>query len=264
MARPTPDEAALLRTICATPADDLPRLVYADWLEENGRSERAEFIRLQVGLSEQLPRSRHYDRLERIKELFDTHKQTWYQEVPKWARYRKVEYIDLDDYSRGFLTELSVDTSPFLQFGVQILDRIPLQRVELCNANKLLPQLATCPWLARLHHLDLSYMSFNSDAVVALADSRYLQSVQELNLRCSDVNDIGTRALANSRFIRGLKVLDLRWNRISIGAVKVLANSPNLQNLVQLDLRGNQQLQGYEGRIEDWFGKRVVIHDDVE
>ena len=28
------DEQALLRAICADPADDLPRLVYADWLEE--------------------------------------------------------------------------------------------------------------------------------------------------------------------------------------------------------------------------------------
>ena len=27
---------ALLAAVCATPADDLPRLVYADWCEENG------------------------------------------------------------------------------------------------------------------------------------------------------------------------------------------------------------------------------------
>jgi uncharacterized protein (TIGR02996 family) len=33
------------------PPDDTPRLVYADWLEENGEPERAEFIRVQVELS---------------------------------------------------------------------------------------------------------------------------------------------------------------------------------------------------------------------
>lgn len=42
------DNPALLAAILATPADDLPRLVYADWLDENGEGERAEFIRLAV------------------------------------------------------------------------------------------------------------------------------------------------------------------------------------------------------------------------
>ena len=37
----------LLAAIKANPADDLPRLVAADWLEENGESERAEFVRVQ-------------------------------------------------------------------------------------------------------------------------------------------------------------------------------------------------------------------------
>ena len=44
------DETQILRTIRGTPYDDIPRLVYADWLEENGRPERAEFIRLQCAL----------------------------------------------------------------------------------------------------------------------------------------------------------------------------------------------------------------------
>ncbi len=32
----TTDETALLRAVCESPMDDAPRLVYADWLEENG------------------------------------------------------------------------------------------------------------------------------------------------------------------------------------------------------------------------------------
>ncbi|MBY0515104.1 MAG: TIGR02996 domain-containing protein [Gemmataceae bacterium] len=39
------DEPALLRAICSHPGDDTPRLVFADWLEERGQPERAEFIR---------------------------------------------------------------------------------------------------------------------------------------------------------------------------------------------------------------------------
>jgi uncharacterized protein (TIGR02996 family) len=42
---------ALLRAIAAQPDEDTPRLMYADWLDENGQPERAEFIRVQVAHS---------------------------------------------------------------------------------------------------------------------------------------------------------------------------------------------------------------------
>lgn len=47
------DGAALLKSILTQPAEDTPRLVYADWLDERGQygdAERAEFIRVQVKL----------------------------------------------------------------------------------------------------------------------------------------------------------------------------------------------------------------------
>jgi uncharacterized protein (TIGR02996 family) len=40
-----------LAAIRETPADDTPRLVYADWLEEHGQPDRAEFIRVQCRLA---------------------------------------------------------------------------------------------------------------------------------------------------------------------------------------------------------------------
>ena len=44
-------ERALLRAVAAEPDEDLPRLVYADWLDDHGRAEWAEFIRAQVRLA---------------------------------------------------------------------------------------------------------------------------------------------------------------------------------------------------------------------
>ena len=44
------DRAAFIRAIVATPGDDTPRLVFADWLDETGDESdraRAEFIRVQ-------------------------------------------------------------------------------------------------------------------------------------------------------------------------------------------------------------------------
>jgi uncharacterized protein (TIGR02996 family) len=48
------DGDALLTTILAKPEEDTPRLVYADWLEENYQPARAEFIRADCELA-QLP-----------------------------------------------------------------------------------------------------------------------------------------------------------------------------------------------------------------
>ena len=44
----TTDADALLAAVWAAPHDDLPRLIYADFLEENGDPDRAEFVRLQI------------------------------------------------------------------------------------------------------------------------------------------------------------------------------------------------------------------------
>src|SRR5262249_17672416 len=41
----------LLHEILSSPDEDLPRLVYADWLEEHGDADRAEFIRVQCALA---------------------------------------------------------------------------------------------------------------------------------------------------------------------------------------------------------------------
>jgi uncharacterized protein (TIGR02996 family) len=45
------DRAAFLAAIIVEPDDDLPRLVYADWLDEHGEPERAEFIRVQCRIT---------------------------------------------------------------------------------------------------------------------------------------------------------------------------------------------------------------------
>lgn len=43
----TTDQSALLTAVRANLADDAPRLIYADWLDEHGEPDRAEFIRVQ-------------------------------------------------------------------------------------------------------------------------------------------------------------------------------------------------------------------------
>ena len=68
------DGWALLRGIEAEPWSDVPRLAYADWLEENGNSARAEFIRLQVARRDGPPTARE-------AELLAAHQAEWVAEL---------------------------------------------------------------------------------------------------------------------------------------------------------------------------------------
>ena len=71
------DREAFVAAIAANPHDDLPRLVFADWLDEHGDPERAEFIRTQI-------RWHHTDADERKQldqragELFREHWMRWF------------------------------------------------------------------------------------------------------------------------------------------------------------------------------------------
>lgn len=60
----TTEEQGFLAAIRANPADDTARLVYADWLQENGQEARAEFIRVQVELAKIDPRASLLDHVK--------------------------------------------------------------------------------------------------------------------------------------------------------------------------------------------------------
>jgi uncharacterized protein (TIGR02996 family) len=67
-----------LREIIEHPDDDTPRLVYADWLDDHGDPERAEFIRLQIDLARQPKDDPHREaRKKRERELLDVHAWEW-------------------------------------------------------------------------------------------------------------------------------------------------------------------------------------------
>lgn len=67
-----PDEGSFLQAILANPTDDLPRLVYADWLEEQqteAATLKAEFLRVTVALAGRLRSGARKQLQRRLKEL---------------------------------------------------------------------------------------------------------------------------------------------------------------------------------------------------
>ena len=51
----------LYRAVLDSPEDDAPRLIYADWLDEHGRPDRAEFIRVQCAMDRIPPGTAAFD-----------------------------------------------------------------------------------------------------------------------------------------------------------------------------------------------------------
>ena len=92
-----------LAAIRAAPDDDLPRLVYADYLEERGDAARAEFIRAQVELATLNETSGRLPLLEdRAHELLARHEPAWLggvaAQLSEW------------EFRRGFLDQAEFNT----------------------------------------------------------------------------------------------------------------------------------------------------------
>jgi uncharacterized protein (TIGR02996 family) len=97
--------AAFLADICANPDDDTPRLVYADWLEDHGDADRAEFVRAQVELSQPpTPRSR-----TRRRQLEQRVKAMWKHHGKQWAEGPGGGNEDLNHWERGFCAHFAAE-----------------------------------------------------------------------------------------------------------------------------------------------------------
>jgi uncharacterized protein (TIGR02996 family) len=132
----TSEENAFLESIRSNPRDRLPRLVYADWLDERG-DERAEFLRLQCSL---------VSSVERLVELHPSVPKQWAEETDIFARVFTVFRLPpLGDgvNSAAVLTFLA---RPFqrLSAGSSLVD------VETDKATCVLPVEFDCALLAIL------------------------------------------------------------------------------------------------------------------
>ena len=113
-----------LRAIIENPDDDALRLVFADWLEERGENDRAEFIRVQIELARLPEGDRRRRRLEeREEELLSRNEEEWVGPI----RDRVVSWV----FHRGFITEVTVTVQEYLSNGYDI---VRLVRSSVCES----------------------------------------------------------------------------------------------------------------------------------
>ncbi|HZY91092.1 MAG TPA: TIGR02996 domain-containing protein, partial [Gemmataceae bacterium] len=223
------EQDALFAAVLEAPDDDAPRLVYADWLDENGQPERAEFIRTQIErarLPEDDPRAPALKARER--ELTSANRRVWWQELPAWARPEAV-------YRRGFAAEVRATAREFLKGAAGLFRRAPVRHVVLSSVGDAeAAALAASPHLARLSALHLPGDTLTAAGWRALLASPALANLTELLLGGSAFGPAEAQALASSANVAGLIRFTLYGGHVGDLGLNALATSPHLGRLTAL------------------------------
>jgi uncharacterized protein (TIGR02996 family) len=105
---PVTHDDAFLQAILESPDDDTPRLVYADYLDEHGDPDRAEFIRVQVALAALPPDDPRRGQLgDRERRLLAGHREDWLGPLrPLLSGWF---------FRRGFLDAITVPAATYLR-----------------------------------------------------------------------------------------------------------------------------------------------------
>jgi uncharacterized protein (TIGR02996 family) len=255
MAAPIPEEqAALLAAICADPDDDAPRLVYADWLQEHGDEEQAEFIRESIKLSWMPRGAEGRDELFlRLLGLEGAHGEAWIKAVG-------IKVVPLSwrgaSFERGLLTEAVYRQVPDFIAERQILfTRLPVRKLTCSLEDRFrsdstgIEKLAAMPELARLRSLSFAGFSFRGshrDIWNALIHSPHLSGLRELSA-LAGLEDEHLLALAACPNMSALTTLDLSGSEMttSSGQLAIL-RSPHLTGIKKLSLANGDEPQNRE------------------
>lgn len=242
-------EAELLEAIWQHPADDAPRLVYADWLQERG-DPRGKYIHLSCQPSP------NEEQKELAAMLFQQHKDAWL------APFLRLGAKSVP-FERGFPISVSAEPKAWAENGAALLKMAPITHVAVTatSAHSLaplfaLPEFARISRLgfygcvggddlvreltqnpAQLTRLDFWKTRLSVEGVAMLASWSGLRSVRQLSLIESQLDGEAVEPLARSQMLSGLTELALLYNSLGPFGARALAESKTLSSLVSLDVR---------------------------
>jgi uncharacterized protein (TIGR02996 family) len=230
-------DKAFLQAILEEPDDDTHRLVYADWLDEHGDPDRAEFIRVQCELTrlegDDDPTSAAQVRMAALQHreavLLGSHRPAWTQPLPEWARR-------WCGFQRGFVATVHASAALFLEHGAELLRVAPVQHLALDSVGHWTAALAASPLLRPLRSLLLANQRLDDAAARALAASPHLANLTLLNLDNNRLTADGAQALASATGLPRLARLQLGGNMLGPAGAEALADSLLLPGLTRLYL----------------------------
>jgi uncharacterized protein (TIGR02996 family) len=236
LAPPRAELLALLDAVKDYPDDDTPRLVLADWLDEQDNeldAERAKFIRKDIVAHHEL-QIRNWTR-EEAEEA-----QTL---LPRWLG----PVMDLacnGDFHRGLPT-LWVNGPRFLKADVpkllasEAFAFVQYVRVEEAGGPRMeamanMPEFRFVPGVS-LH----PFSAFGADSAARFFASPNVTGLRQIEFRSVKPGAVGMQALAKNPALSRLRKLNLAHNKLVDKAVAVFAEAKHLTNLTHLDLSDN-------------------------
>ncbi len=187
------NEAALLEQVLLHPDDDRPRLVMADWLQQQGDA-RGELIALQVRAARSPPEDagplleRAGPLLERAGALLQANAARWTHELRQFTLKQRFE--------RGFVEHVEMRAEGFPQHAARLFALAPVRSVWLRGVQpSMLKRLAAVSELERLSDLDLSHGQVTDAGARTLAESPHLTHLRRLGVVSSRVGPSGLWAL---------------------------------------------------------------------
>jgi len=149
------DGEALRRSVVAEPDDDTPRLVYADWLDENGQPDRAAFIRAQVEAFRAEPYS------PKVRATAATAFALLQKHRLPWSEHLLTLYVDAFRWERGFIGHVGVWPEHFARYAAALFAAEPVQSLRLnVDVAGVGPQhlrdVFAVPELRRLRRLEIA------------------------------------------------------------------------------------------------------------
>jgi uncharacterized protein (TIGR02996 family) len=196
---------AFLADIREHPDDDTTRLVFADWLDDNGQADRAEFIRIQCRLETLPPEAPQRRALEnRDTDLLTLHEEQWLgppaPQLEEWT------------WRRGFVEEVTLTATASLAPVAGLFARHPVRRLNLTLYRCGLRDLTESPLLERLTGLEISAPLDGPDDVEDLRvvlESPRLAELTELGMWGDAAGDACLPLLAGRPGVEQLSILRL-------------------------------------------------------
>jgi uncharacterized protein (TIGR02996 family) len=262
------DEQALLQAMIADPEDDGPRLVYSDWLEEHGRLDRAEFIRIECELARMTLGSAEYDTRagvlrQRQVELRGQHEKEWVAELnlPKnrhcycW-------------FKRGMIASVWCTIRYFLDHGQTIFQAAPVETICFRRATaQNIRALDHHPAYRLVRGVEFLLDETPVEVVIAFLENVQSEHLRALALQTRMVNSLWSgwhsrnvhlaRTIANCRGTVGWKHLRLGHAGIGDEGGLALAQSPYLDELEILDLTNIALSESVQLALRQRFGSSV-------
>jgi uncharacterized protein (TIGR02996 family) len=250
------DDQGLFQAILDNPDDDSLRLIYADYLDEHGEPQRADFIRVQIELAHLPANDPRWGGLEtKERALLTEHDRTWVKPMRQLLPAMMKSWV----FRRGFVEEFTVEARGLVLQAENLFRLAPLRALQVYLTWGHVEALAALPQLSRLDVLRLNGNSLGDAGARALAFSPYLGRLVFFQLGYNDIGDDGVQALLNRLRLPRLARLDLTANKIGdAGALALLEHLPDLEFL---ELSFNPISRPTRRTLRERFGHRVKFLD---